>query len=106
MLGLATHGLGDGLVDMVESERGQHNLLSPRASFADSLQRPQKRVRGTDLVVPVGADQHQVPHVGIRNQALQQLKSCRVQPLQIVEEQSKRMLWPGERAKEPPEYQL
>ena len=37
---------------------------------------------------------------------LQQFKSCRVQPLQIVEEQRKRVLRPGERAEEPPEHKL
>jgi hypothetical protein len=59
-------------------------------------------VRRTDFVVTVGSDQHQVPHVRIGNQVLQQLKGCRVQPLQIVEEQRKRVLRPGERADEPP----
>ena len=39
-------------------------------------------------------------------QALQQFKSCRVQPLLIVEEQHERVLWPGERGKEAPEHLL
>jgi len=63
-------------------------------------------VRRTDFVVAVSPDQHQVPHVRVGNQVLQQFKSCRVQPLQIVEEQRKRVLRPGERAEEPPEHQL
>src|SRR5712692_6763896 len=79
--------------------------MHSRSGLADRPQRPRERMRRTDFVVAVGADQHQVPHVRIGNQALQQFKSCRVQPLQIVEEQRKRVLRPGERAEEPPEHQ-
>src|SRR6202035_5113036 len=60
-LRLAMHRIGDELADIVESERRQHDFLDPRSGFADRLQRSQKRVRGTDLVVPIGADQQQMP---------------------------------------------
>jgi hypothetical protein len=33
-------------------------------------------VRGTDLVVPVGADQQQVPHFRVRNQMLKEVERC------------------------------
>ena len=98
--------IGDERADIVEPERRQHNLLDPYSSFAERLQRPRERVRRTDFVVSVGPDQHQVPYVRIGNQVLQEFKSCRVQPLQIVEEQRERVLWPGERTEEPPEHQL
>ncbi len=49
-------GVADELADIVGSERRQHDLLDPCSGLADRLQRPQKRVKGTDLIVPVGAD--------------------------------------------------
>ena len=61
---------------------------------------------GTDLVVPVGPDQQQVPHLRIGHQVLQQFQRRRIQPLQIVEEQRERVLRPGERAEEAPEHHL
>jgi hypothetical protein len=39
-------------------------------------------------------------------QILDQVQRCRVEPLQIVEEQRKRMFRPGEYADKPPEHQL
>src|SRR6202034_4789769 len=44
-----------------------------------------------NLVVPVGADQHQMLHVRLGQQILNQIERCRVEPLQIVEEQGQRM---------------
>ncbi len=58
---------------------------------------------GIDLVVPVGADQHQVPHVGLGQQILHQIERCRIEPLQVVEEQGERML-PREYTDESPEH--
>ncbi len=51
------HGIGSEVADIIERERRQHNIVDVHASFADRLQRLQKRVSWTDLVVPVGADQ-------------------------------------------------
>ena len=65
-----------------------------------------QRMRGTDLVVPIGADQQQVPHLRLGDQMLEQVERRRVQPLQIVEEQRERMLRPGEDAEEAPEHHL
>ena len=50
---------------------------------------------GVDLVVPVSADQHQVLHIRLGQQILDQIEGGRVEPLQIVEEQCQRMLGPG-----------
>src|ERR1700758_4021364 len=99
-------GIGDERADVVERERRQYNLLDPRSSFAERFQRPRERVRRTDFVVTVGPDQHQVLHVRIGNEVLHEFKGLRVQPLQIVEEQRERVLWPGERTEETPEHQL
>ena len=63
-------------------------------------------MRGTDLVVPIGADQQQVPHVRVRDQMLEQVERRRVQPLQIIEKQRERMFRPSEDTEEPPEHQL
>src|SRR4029077_6307180 len=61
---------------------------------------------GIDLVIPVSPDQHQMPHVRLGQQVLQQVERCRVEPLQIVEEQRQRMLRPGEHGEKAPENQL
>src|ERR1700692_1797344 len=98
--------IGDELADIVESERRQHDLLDSRSGFADSIERAPKRVRGTDLVVPVGADQQQMPHFRVRNQMLKEVERCCIQPLQIIEEQRERVLRAGERAEEPPKKQM
>ena len=63
-------------------------------------------MRGIDLVVAIGADQHQVPQVRPGQQILEQIERRRVEPLQIVEEQRQRMFRPGEDADETPEHQL
>src|ERR1700680_4463744 len=100
------HGIGDERADIVEPERRQHNLLDPCSSFAERLQRPHKRVRRANLVIPVGSDQHQVPHVRIGNEVLQEFKRCCIQPLQIIKKEGERMFWPGECSEETPEHQL
>ena len=61
MLRRAMKGIGHEVADLVESERRQHYFLDPRSGLADRLQRARKRVRGTNFIVSVGADQQQVP---------------------------------------------
>ncbi len=70
------HGIGYEPADIGESERRQHDLLDPRSGVADYLQRPQKRVRRTDLIVPVGADHQHVPHLRIYEQMLKEVERC------------------------------
>jgi hypothetical protein len=53
--------------DIVGPKRRQHDLSHPRVRFLDRLQRAQKRVSRTDLVVPIGANQQQVPHLRVRD---------------------------------------
>jgi hypothetical protein len=45
-------------------------------------------------------------HIRLGQQTLEQLERCSVKPLQVVEEESKRMLRPCEDADEPPEDEL
>ena len=106
-LRLAVKRVRDELAHIVQRERRKHDLLhaslrrcgSPRASRISGCD-------GTDLVVAVGADQQQVPHIRLGDQMLEQVERRRVEPLQIVEEQRERMLRPGEHAEEAPEHQL
>jgi len=48
--------IGDKPSDIVEPKGCQHDLLDRRSGIANRLERPQKRVRGSDLVGPEGAD--------------------------------------------------
>jgi hypothetical protein len=50
-----------------------------------NFQRPYQRVHGADLVVPVGADQQQVPHFRVRNQVFKEVERCCIQPLRSRE---------------------
>ena len=63
-------------------------------------------MRGTDLVVPVGADQQQVPHFRVRGKMLEEVERRCIQPLQVVEEQRERVLFAREYPKEAPEHRL
>jgi hypothetical protein len=45
--------------------------MDARAGIANRFERPQKRVRGSNVVVPVGPNQKQVPHVRVRDQMLE-----------------------------------
>src|ERR1700682_316000 len=90
----------------MQLEGRQQDLPDRRSGFADRLQRAQKRVRETDFVVTVGTDQQQVPHFQVRDQMLEEVERCCIQPLQIVKEQGQRVLRPGEHGKEAAEHQL
>ena len=103
---LAAKSVGDEPADIVERERRQCDLVNLNSGLADRLERPQKRVRGDDLVVSIAPDQKQVPHLRVRDQVLQQVERRRIQPLQIVKKQRKRVLLPREYAEEAPENRL
>ena len=59
----AVQGVGDELANIVEGEGRQHDVGHVRCGRADGRKRPHQRVRGTDFVVPVGADDQQMPHL-------------------------------------------
>src|SRR3954462_2584735 len=61
---------------------------------------------GVHFVVSVGADQHHVLQVLPAQKIFEQIERCCIEPLQIVEEQRKRVLRPREYGDESPEYQL
>src|SRR5246127_5469537 len=100
------HGIGDERADIVEPERRQHNLLALRSGFAERLQRPHKRVRRANLVIPVGSDQQHVSYLRMRNQTLKEVERCCIQPLEIIKKEGERMFGPGECSEETPEHQL
>ena len=102
----AAKRIGDEMAHVFAGEWRKTNLLHRRSRLADSIERAQQRVRGIDLVVPVGTDQQQMPHFRVRHQMLKQVERCCVQPLQIVEEQRERMLLAREHAEEAPEHHL
>src|SRR5260221_11925452 len=99
-------GIGDELANIVGSERRQNDLLDARSGFADRLQRPQKRVRGPDLVVTVGPDQQQVAHLWMRDQVHEEVERRCIKPLQIVKKQGERMLLARESTQKAPQYPL
>ncbi len=106
LLRLAMQGSGEEPADIVEPEGRQHDFLDPRSGSADRLERAQQRVRGADLVVPVGPDHQQMPDLRVRHQLLEEVERCRIEPLQIVEKQCERVLLAREYAQEAPEHQL
>src|SRR3984893_18302943 len=88
------------------SQGCKDDLLHYRSGLADRLELAHQRMGGIDFVVPVGADQHQVPHIRTGQQILEQIEGGCVEPLQIVEEQGKRMFRPCEYADKSTEHQL
>src|SRR6516164_9151766 len=62
-------------------------------------------MRGIDLVVTVGADQHQVPQIRLGQQVLEQVERRGVKPLYIVEKERKRMFRSRKYADEATEHE-
>src|SRR3954451_11469555 len=96
--------IGDKPSDIVKPKGCQHDLVDRHSGIANRLKSPQKRVRRPDLIVSIGSDQQQVPHLRVRDQVLEEVERRSIKPLQIVEEQRKRVLLPCEYAEKPPEY--
>ena len=94
------------LSQVFAGEGSKDDLLDTRSSFADRFEPAHQRVGGTNLVVSVGADQHQVLHIRPGQQILEQIEGCHVKPLQIIEEQCERMFRPCENANKSPEHHL
>src|SRR5260370_38188949 len=87
------------------SQGSTFDVLHYRTSLTDRFELAHKRMGGINLIVPVGADQHQMLHVRLDQQILHQIERCRVEPLQIVKEQGQRM-FPCEYADKSTEHQL
>src|SRR6202051_1223238 len=102
----AVERIGDEPANIVELEGRQHYLAHPHIGIADRSESPQKRVGGSDLVVPIRPDQKQVLNLRMRDQVLDEIERRGIQPLQIVEEQRERMFLAREHAQEAPENHL
>src|SRR6516225_7817703 len=61
-------------------------------------------MRRGDFVVPVGADQQQMPHARFGDQMFEQVERRGIQPLKVIEKQCKRAFGPGKDTHEPAEY--
>jgi hypothetical protein len=64
-------GVGDQPPDIVRREWPQPELLYLSCRVSNRREHPHERVRGADLVVPIGPDQQQVPHLRVRDQVLE-----------------------------------
>ncbi len=98
--------VGDQLFHVLRPERRQHDFLDARPRIANLRQRTHERVRRADFVVAIGSDQQDVAHFFIGDEALEQFESGGVEPLQIIEEQSERVLRASEHAEKSPEHHL
>src|SRR6266436_7920145 len=94
------------LREVFAGERRKRDLLYRRTGGLDGLKLAHQRMHGIDLVVPIGADQHEMLHIRSGQEILQQVERRGVEPLQVVEEQCERVLRPSEYADKPPENQL
>src|SRR4029077_6392328 len=94
------------LPEVVTTERVQANFLHLCSGLADRIELAYQRMRRIDLVVAIGADQHQMLQLRPGQQILQQIERRRVEPLQIVKEQGQRMFRLGEDADKTPEHEL
>src|SRR4030095_16797881 len=94
------------LPEMLLGERSQRDLRDVSASGLDGVEFPHQRMGGSDFVGAIGADQDDVLQIRPGQQILQQIKRCRVEPLQVVEEKRQRVFPPGEDTDEPPKHQV
>ena len=105
-LRLAAQGVRDQL-SQISSVSGASTIsctAAPRP--ADRIQLAHQRMRGIDFVVPIGADQEQMPNVRLRQKIFEQIERGGIEPLQIIEEERQRMLRASNDADEPPQDQL
>jgi hypothetical protein len=91
---------------IIPGKRRKSDLLHDRSRLTDGIKLAHQRMGGIDLVVAIGADHQQVPHVRLGQQVGEHVERRRVEPLQIVEEQRQRMVGPREHTDEPPKHQL
>ena len=105
-LRFATKRVGQQLAQVVAIQRGEDDFLQHGPALADGVQLAHQGMGGADLVIPVGADQQEVLELGARQQVFEQVERGCVQPLQIVEKESERMLRAGEYVDEAPKHQL
>ena len=100
------HGTRDQPAHIIQFERREHDLVHPRPSPAQRIQRQHERVRRADFVVAIGSDQQQVACLTPANQVLDESKGRGVDPLQVVEKQHQRVLGLGEHLEERAKHHL
>ena len=105
-LRLAAKRVRNQLPKVLSGERRQLDLRDLSAGGLDGVELSHQRMGGSDFVVAIGADQHEVLQIRPGQQILQQIERRRVEPLQIVEEQRQWMFRPGEYADEAPKHEL
>jgi hypothetical protein len=74
--------------------------------MTDPFQKSKERVVRTDLVVPIGTNQKKVAGLALAHQTLDQINRSTVEPLQIVQEQNKRMFGARKHCDQAPEHKL
>ncbi len=84
--------ISDDLYEICWRQRTKGDVTDRRSGFAHGRHLPEQRVRWSNFVVAVSADQHQVSDVVTDQELAEQVHRRRVHPLQVVQEQSKRVL--------------
>src|SRR5438105_1188837 len=84
----------------------KHDLLDGGSVLSDGSQSAGKRMRGINFVASVRANQHQMLHIGLQQQAFKQIERGRIEPLQIVKEENQGVLLACEYTYESPENEL
>src|SRR5262249_49305935 len=103
---LAAKSVRNELAEMLSSERLKPDLVYLSASGPDRGELAHERMRGSDFVVAVGADEEKIAEFGSAQQGFQQVERRRIEPLQVIEEERQRMFRPREDADELPKDQL
>ena len=96
--------VGDEPVHLAPGQRPEDDVAHDGAAVAELVERRRQRMRGRDLVVAEGADEQQVPGVGVGHQIGDQVRAGGVHPLQIVEEEGEGVLRAREGADELAEH--
>ncbi len=103
---LAAQGLRHELPHVITGEGRQADHLHRRSRLTDRVEFAPERMGRINFVVPVGPDQHQMPHIRLSQHVCDEIQGGRVEPLQVVEKERQRMLRPGKHAEEAPEHKL
>src|SRR4051794_3898198 len=106
MLQVTAKGVRNQLRQMLPGKWRQRDFRDLSAAGLDLVELAHERMNGSDFIIAIGTDQQEVTQFRARQQILQQIERCRIEPLQIIEEQRQRMFGAGKYAEEAPEHQL
>ena len=101
-----TKSIGNQARDVFAGKWRKRDLLDLRAGGFDGIKLAPQWMSGIDLVVAKGADQHQLPHIRLGQQVLDQVERGCVEPLQVIEEQHQRMFRTREYADKSSEHEV